>query len=144
MNTRVLRYAALGAAGLVAAAAATYFVLRPAPARNLIEANGQVRGTEITLSARIPGIAEVVAVREGELVMRGDLVAQIAARVAAGTSSHEVHRATEALARAAAEAAAAEAQAEQDQRTYERSERLVAEGCVSGTSVDERSARTRG
>jgi hypothetical protein len=36
-------------------------VLRPAPAGNVIEANGQVRGTEVTLSARIPGIAEVVA-----------------------------------------------------------------------------------
>ena len=32
------------------------------------------------LRARIPGIAEVVAVREGQRVVRGELVAQIAAR----------------------------------------------------------------
>ena len=186
VDKRFWRYAALGAVAVLAAAAAAYFVLRPAPATNLIEANGQVRGTEITLSARIPGIAEVVAVREGERVTRGQLVAQIAARelearlaqaraqvaaaqslvaeldaqakvldvtsgqarvgarVAAGTSSHEVHRAAEALARAMAEVAAAEAQAEQDRKTHERFEKLVAEGFVSRNYFDELAARRRG
>jgi len=167
-------------------AAATHFMLRPAPAKNLIEANGQVRGTEVTLSARIPGIAEVVAVREGQLVARGQLIAQIAARelearlaqsraqvaaaeslvaeleaqskvldvtagqatvgarVAAGTSSHEVHRASEALARAAAEVVAAEAQAVQDGKTFERYEKLLVEGFVSRNYIDELVARRRG
>jgi len=186
VDKRFSRYAALGAVAVLAAAAAVYFVVRPVPATNVIEANGQVRGTEITLSARIPGIAEVVAVREGERITRGQLVAQIAAgelearlaqaraqvaaahslvteldaqvkvldvtsgqakvgaRVAAGTSSHEVHRAAEALARAAAEVTAAEAQAVQDRKTYERFEKLVAEGFVSRNYFDELAARRRG
>lgn len=186
MNPRVLRYAAFGTSAVLVVAAATHFMLRPAPAKNLIEANGQVRGTEVTLSARIPGIAEVVAVREGQLVARGQLIAQIAARelearlaqsraqvaaaeslvaeleaqskvldvtagqatvgarVAAGTSSHEVHRASEALARAAAEVVAAEAQAVQDGKTFERYEKLLVEGFVSRNYIDELVARRRG
>lgn len=178
-------YAVAAAAAIVALAASAYLLLRPAPASDAIEANGQVRGTEITLSARIPGIAEVVAAREGERIERGQLVAQIAARelearlsqararvaaaesmvaeldaqakvldqssaqarigarVAAGTASHEVHRAGEAVARAAAEIAAAEAQAAQDHAAYQRFEKLLAEGFVSRNYFDEVGARQR-
>lgn len=185
MNKRLARYAALGAAAVVVAAAGAYFALRPAPAGDVIEANGQVRGTEVTLSARIPGIAEVVAVREGQRVARGELVAQIAARelearlaqaqaqvaaaqslvaeleaqakvldvtagqatlgarVAAGTASHEVHRASEALGRATAEIAAADAQAAQDSKAYERFEKLLDQGFVSRNYFDEVAARRR-
>lgn len=185
MNKTLVRYAALGSAAVLVAGGAAYFVLRPAPASDVIEANGQVRGTEVTLSARIPGIAEVVAVREGQRVARGELVAQIAARelearlaqaraqlaaaesligelesqakvldvtaeqakvgarVAAGTSSHEVHRAGEALARAAADVAAADAQAAQDVRAYERFEQLLGQGFVSRNYFDEVATRRR-
>jgi HlyD family secretion protein len=181
----LLRYGALAAAAALAAVVAVYFALRPAPAGDLIEANGQVRGTEVTLSARIPGIAEVVAVREGQRVAKGDLIAQIAARelearlaqaraqvaaadslvaeleaqakvlditsgqaklgarVAAGTASHEVHRASEALARATADISAAEAQAGQDRKAYERFEKLLGEGFVSRNYFDEVAARLR-
>lgn len=180
-----IRHAALGVAAVLVAGVAAYFALRPAPARDVIEANGQVRGTEVTLSARIPGIAEVVAVREGERVARGQLIAQIAARelearlaqaraqaaaaqslmaeldaqaavldetagqarvgarVAAGTTSHEVHRASEALARASAEVAAAEAQAAQDAATYDRFEKLLGQGFVSPNYFDDVAARRR-
>lgn len=177
--------AALGGALALLAAGAAYVALRPAAPEDIIEANGQVRGTEVMLSARMPGIAEVVAVREGQRVARGELVAQIAARelearlaqaraqlaaaeglvaeldaqakvldvtsqqakvgarVAAGTSSHEVHRAMEAVARAAAEVAAAEAAAGQDAKAYERFERLVGQGFVSRNYFDEVAARQR-
>ncbi len=185
MSTIHARHVALGAAVVLVAAGAAWFVLRPAPPSDVIEANGQVRGTELTLSARIPGIAEVVAVREGERVTRGQLVAQIAARelearlaqaraqvvaaerqvaeldaqatvldetagqaklgarVAAGTASHEVHRASEAVARASAEVAAAEAQAAQDRKAYERFAGLRARGFVSPNYFDEVAARRR-
>lgn len=79
-NRRMLLAAAAVVVLLVAGSAAWWTWLRPQPARDVIEANGQIRGTEVTLSARIPGIAEVVAVREGQRVERGQLVAQIAAR----------------------------------------------------------------
>ena len=185
LNRKFLRYAALGVAALLVAAGGAYFALRPAPPSDVIEANGQVRGTEVTLSARIPGIAEVVAAREGQRVARGELVAQIAARelearlaqaraqvaaaesliaeldaqgkvldvtsgqatlgarVAAGTASHEVHRASEALARVTAEIAAADAQAAQDRKAYERFEKLLGQGFVSRNYFDEVAARTR-
>jgi HlyD family secretion protein len=175
--------AATGVAALAIATAV--YLLRPAPASDVIEANGQVRGTEVTLSARIPGIAEVVAVREGERVEPGQLVAQIAARelearlsqaqgraaaalsllneleaqarvldqtieqaskgarVVAGTTTHEVHRANEAVARADAEVAADEAQATQDRMAAERFQKLAGEGFVSSNYYDEVVARQR-
>lgn len=185
MTTIHARHGVLGAGAVLVAAGVAWFVLRPAPPSAIIEANGQVRGTEVTLSARIPGVAEVVAVREGERVARGELIAQIAARelearlaqaraevataeslgaeldaqarvldetagqaklgarVAAGTASHEVHRASEAFARATAEVAAAEAQAAQDIKAHERFENLLAQGFVSRNYFDEVAARRR-
>lgn len=179
-----LSWLAAGAVIVLAAAGlATYFVFRPAADARTIEANGQIRGTEVTLSARIPGIAEIVAVREGEHVKAGQMIAQIAARelearhtqalaqvaaaeslvtameaqaraldetsaqarlgarVTAGTASHEVHRASEAVARALAEVAAAQAQATQDRKAYERFEKLLEQGFVSRNYLDEVSAR---
>lgn len=178
-----LRNSALAAAAVLIAVGVVWFVQRPAPVTDVIEANGQVRGTEVTLSARIPGIAEVVAVREGDRVSPGQLVAQIAARelearlaqanaqqtaaqslvaeldaqarvldetsaqarvgarVVAGTVSHEMHRAGEAVARATADVAAAEAQATQDNKVYERFEDLLAKGFVSRNYFDEMAAR---
>ena len=60
-------------------ALAWWFTTRPSE-EGVLEANGQVRGTEVTLSAKVPGTAEVVAVKEGQSVQRGDLVAQVGAR----------------------------------------------------------------
>jgi HlyD family secretion protein len=186
MKQSVLRYAAIAAGEIVVVASiAAYVVLRPKAAQDLLEANGQVRGTEVTLSAKIPGVADIIAVREGQLLKPGDLIAQIASRefearldqaraqaaaaqnliaeldaqvkvldttaeqvklgavVAAGTSSHEIHRASEALARANAELAAVAAQATQDQSAYERFEKLLAQGFVSKNYFDEVDARRR-
>lgn len=186
MKQSVLRYAAIAAGAIVVVASiAAYVVLRPKAAQDLLEANGQVRGTEVTLSAKIPGVADIIAVREGQLLKPGDLIAQIASRefearldqaraqaaaaqnliaeldaqvkvldttaeqvklgavVAAGTSSHEIHRASEALARANAELAAVAAQATQDQSAYERFEKLLAQGFVSKNYFDEVDARRR-
>ena len=70
-------------AGLALAIVVTsgwWWTTRPREPTTVIEASGQVRGTEVTLSAKSGGIAEVVAVREGQQVRRGELVAQIGAR----------------------------------------------------------------
>jgi HlyD family secretion protein len=185
MKRRTLRYAAIAAGAVLIVVIAAYLVLRPEQDEGVLEANGQVRGTEVTLSAKIPGVADIIAVREGQLLKSGDLVAQIASRelearldraraqaaaaqnliaeldaqlkvldttaeqarlgasVAAGTSSHETHRAAEALARTTAEIAAAEAQATQDRNAYERFEKLLAQGFVSRNYFDEVDARRR-
>ncbi|MGE0873640.1 MAG: biotin/lipoyl-binding protein [Burkholderiales bacterium] len=67
---------ALAVAALVGTAIAW---LWPRPPSGILQANGQVRGTEVTVSAKNGGIVEVVAVREGAQVAKGDLVAQIGA-----------------------------------------------------------------
>ena len=182
---RTLRYATVAAGAIAAAAIALYLGLRPKPAEGILEANGQVRGTEVTVSAKVSGVADIVAIREGQTVNVGDLIAQIAsrelearldqaraqavaaqnlvaeieaqlkvsdtsaeqaklgARVAAGTSLHEIHRGSEAIARADAEIAAVEAQASQDRTAYERFEKLLAQGFVSRNYFDEVDARRR-
>lgn len=79
MQRRTGLYLAVAAAA-VAIAAAAYFALRPRLVEGVLEANGQVRGTEVTVSAKVAGIADIVAIREGQLVGRGELLAQIASR----------------------------------------------------------------
>jgi HlyD family secretion protein len=80
MKRRTLAYAAAGAAALVALGAAVLYATRTAEPEGVLAGSGQVRGTEVTISARIGGIAEAVAVREGQAVKRGDLLARIDAR----------------------------------------------------------------
>ncbi len=70
--------AALAVIGVLAAGAIAWFWPEMAP--GILQANGQVRGTEVTVSAKSGGIAEVVAVREGQRIEKGQLIAQIGAR----------------------------------------------------------------
>ncbi len=56
------------------------FLARESADPTLLEASGQVRGTEVTISAKLGGIADVVAIREGQLVKKGDIIAEIASR----------------------------------------------------------------
>lgn len=186
MERKTLRFA-LAAAALIAAAIAAglYLAQRPKRSEGVLEGNGQVRGTEIVVSAKIGGVAGRVAIREGQIVKRGDLIAQIASRelearlgqaraqaaaaqslvaelkaqlevfdvaqeqakagasVAAGASTHEIHRVSEALARANADIAAADAQFTQDKNTYDRFEQLLARGFISKNYFDEVAARRR-
>ena len=60
--------------------AAAYWLLRPAPAIGILEANGRTEGTEVTLSAKVGGRALDVTVREGQQVEAGALIAKIDAR----------------------------------------------------------------
>ena len=75
------RYLAAAALALAVAALAGTAIawLWPRPPSGILQANGQVRGTEVTVSAKNGGIVEVVAVREGAQVAKGDLIAQIGA-----------------------------------------------------------------
>lgn len=186
MKRSALQYGVVAAVILaLLIASALYFTRSPKVPEGILEGNGQVRGTEITLSAKISGIADIVAIREGQTVKAGDLVAAIASReldarlgqaraqaaaaegviaeldaqvqaldvaadqakagatVSAGTSMHEIHRASEALARANAEIVAAEAQLTQDQNAYERFEKLLAQGFISKNYFDEIASRRR-
>lgn len=65
---------------LVAISIAAWWLLRPAVPVAGLEANGQIRGDEITVSSKAAGIADLVALREGQQVTKGELLVQIAAR----------------------------------------------------------------
>jgi len=80
MKRRTLIYAGgLAGAAIALGAAVLYATRAPAP-QGIFAGSGQVRGTEVTISARVGGAAEEVAVREGQTVTRGDLIARIDAR----------------------------------------------------------------
>lgn len=159
--------------------------LFPGEKPGILEGSGQVRGTEVTVSARIGGVARAVPIREGQLLQKGELIARIAseemqarlaqaqaqaaaatnrldaseaqlkqldiaieqarrtAEVVEGATAHEVHRAREALERGKAEVEAAEARFRQEQRSYERFKKLVAEGFISQSYFDEIRTRYR-
>jgi len=186
MKQKILRYGiAVTVVVALAIAVALYLGQRTKQTEGLLDGNGQVRGTEVTVSAKIAGVAEVVAIREGQTLKTGDLVISIAARdlearldqaraqaagaqaliaeldaqiktfdvmsdqakasatVTAGSSTHEIHRLSEAVSRANAEVVAAEVQFNQDRKTYERFEQLLAKGFISKNYFDELGARYR-
>jgi len=170
---------------VVIAAAMLGLLLKQRENEALLDANGQVRGTEVTISAKVGGTADVVSLREGQGVRKGEPIVQISSReiearlvqaraqasaaanliveidarlgvldtareqarlgagVALNTSTHEIHRASKALDRAAAEVVATEAQYVQERAAYERFERLLGQGFVSRNYFDEVSARYR-
>lgn len=80
MTRRSLGYGAGAVGALVIVMLALYVALRPTRPTGILEANGQVRGTEVTLSAKVGGVADVVAIGEGQLIHAGGLIAQIASR----------------------------------------------------------------
>jgi HlyD family secretion protein len=82
MERTTLRYgvALAAAAAAVGIGAAIYLTQRPGQPEGVLEGNGQVRGTEITVSAKIGGVADVVLLREGQQVKIGDLIAAISSR----------------------------------------------------------------
>jgi len=153
---------------LVAAIAVTlFFTQRPKGHEGVLEGSGQVRGTEVTVSARLGGAADVVAIREGQVVHTGDLIVSIASReLQARLSESQAQAAasnnllseldaqikvlditsdqvSETLARANAEIAAAEAQLAQDRNAYARFEKLLAQGFISKNYFDEVTMRRR-
>jgi len=65
-------------AAVAAFGALAYWWLRPAATPGILDASGQVRGTEVTVSARIGGVAREVAIRESQMVQKGDLLVRIA------------------------------------------------------------------
>jgi len=80
MKPRTLTYAAGAAVGAIALGVVVLYFTRPSLPEGILTGSGQVRGTEVTISARIGGAAEEIAVREGQMVKRGDLIARIDAR----------------------------------------------------------------
>jgi HlyD family secretion protein len=64
---------------LAFAAATALYLLRDEATEGILEASGQVRGTEVTVSSRLAGRIEELPIREGQTINKGELIAQIAA-----------------------------------------------------------------
>jgi HlyD family secretion protein len=61
---------------LLASAFALWF-FKKRGVEGLIEASGQVRGTEVTVGSNLPGRVESLKVKEGQAINAGDLIAKI-------------------------------------------------------------------
>lgn len=116
---------------------------------------GQIDATAVDVAAKIPGRLEEVAVKEGDAVEKGTLIArlsipEIEAKVRQAEAVEKARQAQSSLAqegarpqeRAAARAMyeRAEAAAELAQKTYDRVARLYKEGFVPAQRMDEASA----
>lgn len=69
----------LGLGVAIIGGVAAYIIFQPDETVGLLEASGQVRGTEITVSSMVPGKLESLTVKEGQSVQAGELLGRIAA-----------------------------------------------------------------
>jgi HlyD family secretion protein len=101
---------------LAAALFAAWRIWRPAlPSPGIIEASGRIEGDQAAVGAKVGGKIVRMAVREGDDVKRGDLIAELASEQAAAqlaAAEHVLHMAREQLGQGQARAAAAERQLE--------------------------------
>ena len=71
-------FPAAGLALVAASALAVWFYLfQDRTAEGVLEANGQVRGTEVTISSKLAGRIEALPIAEGQLLKKGALVARL-------------------------------------------------------------------
>lgn len=57
-----------------------FYFLRGKEAEGIFEASGTVRGTEVTVGSKLAGKVETLAVKEGQAVNPGDLIAKISSK----------------------------------------------------------------
>lgn len=110
-----------GKAGLVLIVLGTlalvlWMALRPAPSKpGLLETSGRIEGDQAAVGAKVGGKIVRLAVREGERLAAGALVAELASEQVLAQlqqAKHVLHTAQEEVAAARARAASAERRAE--------------------------------
>lgn len=57
-----------------------FYFLRVKEAEGIFEASGTVKGTEVTVSSKMAGNVETLAIKEGQAVNPGDLIARISSK----------------------------------------------------------------
>ncbi|SRR6266545_1546911 len=113
---RRLLWAVLVLVVVAAGAVAAWKLWRPAPSSpGVIEASGRIEGDQAAVGAKVGGKIARMAVREGDAVTRGQLIAELASEQVAAqlaNAEHVLHTAREQLGQAQARAAAAARQLE--------------------------------
>lgn len=135
------RYLIAGVIVIAIAIAAVLFVsLRDKEKEGIIEASGQVRGTEITVSSRIPGRLREMLVREGQPVRAGDLIAKVSSdelEARFQQSLHRIHNARATIERTRSEVAQAKSVYELAKKDYERYQALFKKDIISRQQFEE-------
>ena len=140
LNLRIVGAIVLALGGLGA-----YFLLsggdgRPVP-RGIVSANGRIEAVQVDVATKIPGRIESIAVSEGDLVKKGDEVAQIdTAQLQAQLlrAEADVARAESQVAQADAQIAQVEAQLKLAERELQRASTLREQGHTSQETYDTR------
>lgn len=113
---RRIVWATLAVLVLAGAAVAAWKVWRPAPlSPGVIEASGRIEGDQAAVGAKVGGRIARMAVREGESLASGQVIAELASEQVTAqlaNAEHVLHTAREQLRQAQARAAAAERQVE--------------------------------
>lgn len=138
---------------LLAPAFTLWFFFREREVKGILEAGGQVRGTEVTIGSKLAGRVESLKVKEGQAINAGDLIAKISseeiearidqARAQLDASSHRIHQAREAMKRGEADVKEAESQRDLAISDYDRYSDLMKKGLVSKSEFDGAEARFR-
>jgi membrane fusion protein YbhG len=107
---RRIAWAGLALLLVTAAAAAAWKIWRPAPpSPGIVDASGRIEGDQAALGAKVGGKIVRMAVREGNEVTAGQLIAQLASEQVVAqlaNAEHVLHTAREQLGQARARAAA--------------------------------------
>jgi len=152
---RVLLFIAGLACILTMLSVAGWFLLKPPP----LIVQGEVEATQVQVASKIFGRIESLAIREGEIVKKGQLLATIdspeirakmqqaeAAQKAAGAQREKAYTGarSEEIRMALNVWQRAKAGAELSQKTYERIRRLQRDGVVPAQKLDEAEAQWKG
>lgn len=144
-------YLAVASGAVIAALVfAAVFFLRKKPVEGILEAGAQVRGTEVTVSSRIPGTVERLPVNAGQKVKAGRLIAKISsdqieaqlAQVKAEQERafHTIHQARASLQRIEAEIIEAQAQRNVAEKEFERYSTLLKKGVIAPSEFEQAEA----
>lgn len=138
---------------LLSSAFTLWFLFREGEVKGILEASGQVRGTEVTVSSKLPGRVESLKIKEGQAINAGDLIAKSSseeiearteqARAQVDASSHRIHQSREAMKRGEADVKEAESQRDLARSDYDRYAELMKKGLVSRSELDVAEARLK-
>jgi len=135
------RYLVAGVIAIAIVVAAVLFIsLREKEKEGVIEASGQVRGTEITVSSRVSGRVKEMRVSEGQPVKAGELIAMVSSdeiEARFQQSLHRIHNARAAIERAKSEVAQAESIFDLAKKDYERYQALFKKEIISRQQFEE-------
>lgn len=129
----------------VLAAAAAFAFLGHGDGRDLpegiVSGNGRIEAVQVDIATKISGRVEEVAVREGDLVHKGDLLANIDSdqlRAQLLRAEADIASAQSVVAQAEAQVAQTEAQLHLAERELDRTSRLLERGHTSQENYDTR------